>query len=137
MFKKYTFEFNRNDGSKSKSSLDFYVHSKGTRSGFMHRACVIGPVPRLDDKENDWGRRKRNDDTLFKKRMLRVTYLNRTWEGWSGQTCLSRLWEQLDKLKFTDMASVCAENPFGRYEEPEHESLPEPDELFDQFKRRI
>ena len=136
MYKKYRIEFTRNDGSKSKSSLDFYVHSKGTRSGFMHRACVIGEIPRLDDKEDDWDKRRRNDDVLRKKRMAKCYYLNRTWEYWSGQCCLQALWDQLDKLKFTDMSTVCAENPFAVQNEPQHEELVDPEDLFGWFQAR-
>ena len=38
MFKKYMFKWKDGDGERS---VDFYVHSKGTRSGFMHRACAL------------------------------------------------------------------------------------------------
>ena len=75
-------------------------------------------------------------DTVLSKRVAKVSYLNRTWECWSGQCCLQALWDQLDKLKFTDMSTVCAENPFAVQNEPEHEELAEPEELFDLFKAR-
>jgi hypothetical protein len=132
MFKKYRFEWEGKDGKKS--SADFFVHSKGTRSGFMHRACVIGPLPRLDDMGNDWAQYRENEEVLFKKRVAKCSYCNRTWECWPGQQCLSKLWEQLAKLKFLDMGRISEGNPFGD-NEPKCEDIREPDELFDGFKR--
>ena len=132
MFKKYVFEWKE---GKEKRSVDFYVHSKGTRGGFMHRACCIGPLPRLDDQKNDWAEYRANEDKLFSKRVAKVSYCNRTWECWPGQDCLAHLWDQLAKLKFMDMGRICAGNPFKAETEPKNEYLPEPDELFDNFKR--
>lgn len=137
MFKKYT--FNWKDRGGKKHTVDFIAHSKGTRSGFMHRACAIGPLPRLDDADNDYGEYRRNDETLFEKRYAKVSYCNRTWESYSGQTCLSKLWEQLAGLKFVDMGVVKKVNPFAdgsaKKGEPKHEDLYEPDELFGRFGR--
>lgn len=131
MFKKY--RFNWKDG-ESEKSVDFFVHSKGTRSGFMHRACVIGPLPRLDETSNDWCKYRENEDVLFKKRVAKCSYCNRTWECWPGQQCLSKLWEQLAKLKFLDMGRISEGNPFGD-NEPKWEDLREPEELFGGFSR--
>jgi len=131
MFKKY--RFNWKDG-ESEKSVDFFVHSKGTRSGFMHRACVIGPLPRLDETSNDWCKYRENVDVLFKKRVAKCSYCNRTWECWPGQQCLSKLWEQLAKLKFLDMGRISEGNPFGD-NEPKGEDLREPEELFGGFSR--
>ena len=133
MFKKYRFEWN--DGGKTYST-DFFVNSKSARSGFIHRACAIGPVPRLDDMGSSWSEYKANDDTLFKKRVAKVSYCNRTWESYSGQTCLSKLWEQLNDLKFVDMRAISEINPFVGGAEPGHEDIPDPDELFSRFSRR-
>ena len=132
MFKKY--RFNWKDG-ESEKSVDFFVHSKGTRSGFMHRACVIGPLPRLDETSNDWCKYRENEDVLFKKRVAKCSYCNRTWECWPGQQCLSRLWEMLCKLKFVDMGRINEGDPFSDDKEPDHENLMEPDELFAAFSR--
>lgn len=132
MFKKY--RFNWKDG-ESEKSVDFFVHSKGTRSGFMHRACAIGPLPRLDEKDADYSKYRANNDKEFASRVAKVSYLNRTWEFWPGQDCLAALWEKLSKLKFIDMGRICEGNPFKAENEPEHERLDEPDELFDGFRR--
>jgi hypothetical protein len=122
-----------------KHTVDFFVHSKSTRSGFMHRACAIGPLPRLDEKSEDYGEYRRNDDELFSKRYAKVSYCNRTWESYSGQTCLARLWDQLSELKFLDMGDIRRGNPFAdgsaKKGEPKHEDLYEPDELFGRFGR--
>lgn len=133
MFKKYRFEWKDKDGCKR--SVDFFVHSKGTRSGFMHRACAIGPLPRLDDMEKDWTSYNANQNILCGKRFAKCSYCNRTWESWHGQQCLSKLWEQLCKLKFVDMGRISEGNPFSEDEEPDHEDLWEPDELFGRFSR--
>jgi len=66
-----------------------------------------------------------------------VSYVGRTWECYSGQTCLAKLWDQLTKLKFIDMGLISKTNPFDESDEPTHEDLWEPDELFDRFKRRL
>lgn len=132
MFKKYVFAWKDGDAERS---VDFFVHSRKTRNGFQHRACCIGPLPRLDDEYNDWPAYRANEDKLFKKRVAKVNYLNRSWEAWGGQTCLSRLWEQLAKLSFLDMSEVAKVNPFSSDSEPDHEDLREPDELFGGFNR--
>ena len=130
MFKKYRIKYG--DGL----TLDFYVHSKGTRNGFMHQACVIGIVPRLDDMNTNWSEYQANDRKLIEKRYCKVSYLNRAWESYSGQTCLIKLWEQLEKLKFVDMQRAAKVNPFKSNDEPEYVDLTDPEELFDRFKRR-
>lgn len=132
MFKKYRMEWEESDG---KHSLDFFVNSKAKRNGFLHRACMIGMPPRLDNVDNNWAEYSANNDRLFDNRTAKVSYVNRTWESYSGQTCLAKLWEKLSKLKFVDMGRISKSNPFECDTEPEHESLWEPDELFDRFKR--
>ena len=134
MFKKYRLEWEEEYG---KTSIDFFVNSKKTRSGFMHRACVIGMPPRLDSSMSNWSEYKSNDAKLNEKRVAKVFYVNRSWEPYQGQECLAKLWDQLAKLKFVDMGRISKENPFERGEEPENEDLWEPDVLFDGFKRRL
>ena len=133
MFKKYRFVWNGKDGNKH--SVDFLVHSKISRRGFVHRACVLGQIPRIDDMDNDWSKYRENEDLLFGKRVTKVSYCNRTWECYPGQTCLSNLWKKLAKLKFIDMGRICEVNPFSEDKEPDHENLMEPDELFARFSR--
>lgn len=133
MFKQYRFWWRGKDGRDM--SVDFFVNSKGTHSGFMHRACAVGPLPRLDDMMNDWSKFRENEDALFKKRVAKCSYCNRTWEAWPGQNCLSKLWEQLGKLKFIDMGRIRKVNPFSDDSEPDHEDIREPDELFGGFER--
>ena len=128
MFKQYKFAWE--DESGEKHTVDFYVHSKGTRRGFMHRACAIGPLPRLDEKGNDWLEYTANEDKLLSKRVAKVSYINRTWESFPGQNVLVKLWNQLNELKFVDMSQMSQENPFNR-DEPEHKELWDPDRLFD------
>lgn len=130
MFKMYRLEWDDNE-----SSVDFFVHSKSTRSGFMHRACAIGLLPRLDDMGNSWSEYRLNDEKLSEKRVAKVSYVNRTWESYSGQTALCKLWDQLAKLKFIDMGRISKTNPFKENDEPTHEDLLEPDELFGRFSR--
>lgn len=134
MFKRYRLEWE--DKGEKKRSVDFYVHSKSTRSGFMHRACAIGPLPRLDDMGNNWTEYKLNDEKLLEKRVAKVSYSNRTWESYSGQTVLSKLWENLNKLKFVDMSQISKVNPFDGQSEPKCEDIPEPDDLFNGLSRR-
>ena len=132
MFKKYVFTWKDRDEEKS---VDFFVHGKGTRNGFMHRACAVGPLPRFKEKGDDWPRNRKNDDILFGKRVAKVSYCNRTWEAWPGQVCLSKLWEQLAKLKFLDMGRIAEVNPFSSGEEPLHEAMRDPEVLFGGFSR--
>ena len=132
MFKKYVFTWKDCDAERS---VDFFVHSKGTRNGFMHRACAVGPLPRFDEKCNDWSLYRKNEDALFRRRVAKVPYYNRTWESWPGQLCLSKLWSQLAKLKFLDMGRISEVDPFSSDGEPQHEDLREPDELFGGFSR--
>lgn len=134
MFKKYRMEYDTKDGDKT--SVDFFVNSKGARNGFMHRACVIGHLPRLDDSDTNWNEYRANDEKLWSKRMCKVTYCNRTWESWSGQTCLSKLWNNLAKLKFLDMSRIAPSDPFNG-NEPDHEDLRDPEELFATFSRDV
>lgn len=132
MFKKYTMKWKEDDLDHS---IDFFVNSKAKRSGFLHRACMIGVPPRLDASDNDWEKYRANNEKLFDNRTAKVSFLNRTWESYAGQTCLAKLWEKLAKLKFLDMGRISNSNPFCGGDEPEHENLWEPDELFDRFRR--
>lgn len=135
MFKKYRFTWETKDGGKR--NLDFFVHSRERKSGgFLHEAVAIGEVPRLDDMDPNWIKYNENDRKLLKKRYHKVTYCNRSWESYSGQTCLSGLWTQIAKMKFTDMGRIAEVNPFSADEEPEHENLWEPEDLFGRFTRR-
>ena len=133
MFKKYSMKWSDVSGCEHKT--DFYVNSKNTRNGFMHRACVVGPLPRLDDMGKDWSQYRENENVLFGKRVTKVSYCNRTWESWPGKQCLSKLWERLCKLKFVDMGRIHEGDPFSDDKEPDHEDLREPDELFAGFSR--
>ena len=134
MFKKYRFVWKDRNGSAC--TLDFFVHSKKTRHGFLHRACAIGPIPRLDETDGDWSAFRANMDRLCKKRLCKVPYSNRTWEAWPGHDCLVRLWEQLAALKFVDLSEVAQTNPFACDTEPDHEDLCEADELFNGLKTK-
>lgn len=110
--------------------LEFFVHDRKTPSGFMHEAAMFGfPSHRLGLKYPS-----ADDEKLYRLRYKRVTYVNRTWEQWGGQTALQRLWEQLGKMKkeFPVFASPC---PFDG-DEPNHEGIPDPDGLFGPFRRR-
>lgn len=131
MFKKYSFYYQKKDGHKT--SVDFVVNSRKSKSGFFHRACVIGFLPRLDDVTGDWESYINNDGILMKKSYCRQSYYNRTWEAWLGQSCLSKLWRQLAELKFLDLGRISAENPFNNNKEPEHQDMWDPDELFSPF----
>lgn len=128
MFKKYRVP----SGSKypGESQLGFFVYSRKTPSGFMHEAAMFGfPAHRLGVQYPS-----ADDNELFKLRYKRVTYVNRTYERWGGQTVLQRLWEQLGKMKkdFPVFALPC---PFDG-DEPAHEDFPNPDDLFGRFRRR-
>ena len=128
MFRRYNIKWG--DGH----TVTFYVNSRPARNGFIHRACVIGVLPRLDDTTADISERSRNTETLNRKRMTKVHYLNRTWEVWPGQTCLSKLWEQLKGLKFLDMAQISLTNPFQEDSlDMEMEELLDPDDVFSRF----
>lgn len=112
------------------SQLTFFVYSRKTPSGFLHEAAMFGfPSHRLGVKYPS-----ADDDNLYKLRYKRVSYINRTWERWDGQTVLLRLWEQLGKMKkeFPVFALRC---PFDG-DEPGHEDFHDPDDLFGRFRRR-
>ncbi len=131
MFKKYTMSWKSQDGTEV--DVLFFVNNKKTKNGFMHRACVIGQLPRLDDTGKDWHEYRKNEEKLMKKRICKLPYLNRTWETWPGQECLKNLWMNLDKLGFVDMARIALGNPFGNNAEPCHEDIDEADEIFGRF----
>jgi len=134
MFKRYNFKWE--DANKERHSLDFFVNFKSTKNGFMHRACAIGYIPRLDGNGSNFSQYQANETTLFKKRYCKSSYCNRTWESYPGHDCLMKLWNQLAALKFVDMSEICSLNPFDQESEPEHEDLWEPEDLFAPFTRR-
>lgn len=128
MFKKYKIPVKTEYPVRGK--LVFFVYSRKTPSGFLHEAAMFGfPPHRLGVQYPS-----ADDNELYKLRYKRVTYVNRTWESYGGQTVLQRLWEQLGKVKkeFPVFALPC---PFDG-DEPDHEDIPDPDDLFGRFRRR-
>ena len=124
MFKKYKVKIRSQhpETDRRKSyNVEFYVRSKPTRSGFCHEAIVIGPLPALEGHQAPCDR---------SERMARKSYLNRTWESWSGQSVLQMLWNKLLKLDWVDASCLPKKSPFGSVKEPKYESLWDPDELF-------
>lgn len=112
------------------SQLEFFVYSRKTPSGFLYEAAMFGfPAHRLGMQYPS-----ADDNELYKLRYKRVPYINRIYERWSGQTVLQRLWGQLGKVKknFPVFALPC---PFDG-DEPNHEYIPDPDDLFGRFRRR-
>ena len=124
MFKKYEIKVKSThpevDRRKS-CKVEFYVRSKPTRNGFCHEAIVIGPLPVLEGHQALFDR---------SERMARKSYLNRTWESWSGQSVLQMLWNKLLKLDWVDASRLPKKNPFDSDKEPKYEPLWDPDELF-------
>ena len=102
-------------------NVEFYVRSKPTRNGVCHEAIVIGPLPVLAGHQDPYDR---------SELMARKSYLNRTWEPWSGQSVLRMLWNKVLKLGWVDVSCLPEKNPFDAGKEPKHESLWDPDELF-------
>lgn len=124
MFKKYEIKVKSThpEVDRRKSyKVEFYVRSKSTRSGFCHEAIVIGPLPVKEGRQAPCDR---------SERMARKSYLNRTWESWSGQSVLQTLWNKLLKLGWVDVSCLPKKNPFDSDKEPKYESLWDPDELF-------
>ena len=124
MFKKYEIKVKSThpEVDRRKSyKVEFYVRSKSTRNGFCHEAIVVGPLPALE------GRQARYDRS---ERMARKSYLNRTWESWSGQSVLQMLWNKILTLDWVDVSCLPKKSPFGSVKEPKYESLWDPDELF-------
>ena len=124
MFKKYEIKVKsaRPEVDRRKScKVEFYVRSKPTRNGFCHEAIVIGPLPVLAGHQDPYDR---------SELMARKSYLNRTWEPWSGQSVLQMLWNKVLKLGWVDVSCLPEKNPFDAGKEPKHESLWDPDELF-------
>ena len=124
MFKKYEIKVKpaHPEVDRRKSyKVEFYVRSKSTRNGFCHEAIVVGPLPALE------GHQARYDRS---ERMARKSYLNRTWESWSGQSVLRMLWDKILKLEWVDAAYLPKKNPFDSDKEPKCENLWDPDELF-------
>ena len=131
MFKEYRFIWD--DGGRGQT-VTFFVHARLTRAGIVHRACARGPLPRTDGGDGTAGY-MRNTERLYEARIRKISHLDRPLEPWPGQTCLSRLWAGLAKLRFTDMGRIAAGNPFEGYE-PDHRDLPEPEVVFSPFGRR-
>ena len=102
-------------------NVEFYVRSKSTRNGFCHEATVLGHLPVKDGFKDPYDRLER---------LARKSYLNRTWESWSGQSVLKMLWDKILKLEWVDAAYLPKKNPFDSDKEPKCESLRDPDELF-------
>lgn len=124
MFKKYEIKVKSThpEVDRRKSyKVEFYVRSKSTRNGFCHEAIVIGPLPTLEGRQAPYDR---------SERMARKSYLNRTWESWSGQSVLQMLWNKILTLDWVDVSCLPKKSPFGSVKEPKHESLWDPDELF-------
>lgn len=124
MFKKYKIKVRsqRPETDRLKSyNVWFYVRSKPTRNGFCHEATVIGHLPVKDGFKNPYDR---------SERLARKSYLNRTWESWSGQSVLKMLWDKILKLEWVDAAYLPKKNPFDSGKEPKCEDLWDPDELF-------
>lgn len=119
MFKRYVIK----DNDKT---LEFFVRSKNIRGGFKHEACMLG-FPSSDGRSEV----AVDAEDMRRSRYAKVNYVNRTWEQWSGQTVLTRLWEKLKHLQCR-YRFFEGENPFAG-EEPLHEDLPDPDELFERF----
>ena len=134
MFKKYRFVWK--DRNMSAYTLDFFVHSKKTRHGFLHRACAIGPIPRIDQTDANWSAFATNQKKLSRKRIYRCRPASGPWEVWPGHDCLVRLWEQLATLKFVDLSEVSQTNPFAVVNEPDHEDLCDADELFNGLRTK-
>ena len=124
MFKKYEIKVKSThpeiDRRKS-YKVEFYVRSKSTRNGFCHEAIVVGPLPALEGRQAPYDR---------SERMARKSYLNRTWESWSGQSVLQMLWNKILTLDWIDVSCLPKKSPFGSVKEPKYESLWDPDELF-------
>ena len=124
MFKKYAIKVKSThpEVDRRKSyKVEFYVRSKATRNGFCHEATVLGHLPVKDGCKDPYNR---------SERLARKTYLNRTWESWSGQSVLQMLWNKLLKLDWVDVSCLPKKNPFDSDKEPKYESLWDPDELF-------
>lgn len=127
MFKRYPIVLGGDAGR-----LMFYVHSRprGCGGGFIHEAVCLGVLPHTEGV---------NYDTFFqtdhKIRYHRVGYENRTWESWGGQSCLSQLWDKIVRTKGID-SSKFPGNPFSSDNEPEHENLVDPRDIFDGFTKR-
>ena len=124
MFKKYEIKVKSThpEVDRRKSyKVEFFVRSKPTRNGFCHEATVIGPLPVLEGHRAPFDR---------SERMARTSYLNRTWESWSGQSVPQMLWNKILTLDWVDVSCLPKKSPFGSVKEPKYESLWDPDELF-------
>lgn len=124
MFKKYKIKVRSQHPETDRRkgyNVEFYVRSKPTRNGFCHEAIVIGPLPVLAGHQDPYDR---------SELMARKSYLNRTWESWSGQSVLQMLWNKVLKLGWVDVSRLPEKNPFDAGKEPKHEPLWDPDELF-------
>ena len=127
MYKKYVMKCKGLEGEKA-WNLEFFVYSKSTKCGFCHLAAVIGPLPTRTEV------RLLTDvmsaDDVHCLRRARCGYSNRTWESWSGQSVLQELWNKLAKCKHLQMERVSKKNPFDSDNEPKHEDIWDPEEMF-------
>lgn len=120
MFKKYDIRVRSRypeiDGRKY-YSVSFYVHSKSTRGGFLHEACVIGSLP---------------SNTMYgmSDRRAKKSYVNRTWESWDGQDVLRLLWNKVLSLPGMDKSAFPKKCPFDSEKEPKHTDITTPEDLF-------
>ena len=90
-------------------------------------------MPRLDDRRSDYGKFLKNTEKLQKKSRFKAPCGGKSPakpEWWTGQTCLSVLWDRLSKLSFVDMGRISETNPFESDSEPEHCCLADPEDIF-------
>jgi hypothetical protein len=125
MFKKYRMKYR--DGN-IESFVDFYVHYDKANG---LRACVLGPVPRDDLREEDYEVYRKHTARLDRSRCIKRKAAKFKREAWAGQSCLSALWDRLDALPFTDMCAIHSANPFNVDEEPKHIDIIEPADVFE------
>lgn len=131
MFKRYELRWPDSENTVAKTT--FYVHRKARRNGgFIHRAIAVGAIPRLDSSTPDYAQYQKNNDKLEKMRRAKAVAIpggKLCLERWQGKHVLCKLWEQLAELPFTDMMAI-GYNPFDSDEEPDHDDLVEPEDVF-------
>lgn len=126
MFKVYTFRW-RNRANVPED-VKFYLQRKARpKGGFFYRARAIGNIPRLDDLSSNYARYMKNNEKLESSMRIRRPS---AVEQWPGRSVLSELWDKLAKLSFVDMGQICIANPFLCVDEPAHENLIDPNDIF-------
>jgi hypothetical protein len=130
MFKRYDFRYIPQCGYSAVEELNFYVYGKPGRKGFVWRATVYGNLPRLDDINKSYDKYARNSERLKKVRTVKERP-GPFPVGWGGRQVLVKLWERLAKLPFVDMGAIVTGNPFDVDDEPRHEELLTPEQVFD------